>query len=298
MPTVHLDPDEEPPFIAGDLEPDGPAIDVPGDLVIEGHVERPAGINAGGDVHVLGGVQGTPVRAGGRIVVHGGVRQGAHLVAGQDVYARFVEHAAIEAGRDVVVREDLIRANVSAPRARVGGSIVGGELALLEWLVAGTLGSELAVPTYVAVVPPPPPADDGRAIARARRELAEQGLRLEILLDEHRRLAKDPRNDGARAMVVKLATLILHLRERDKALADQAAAQPAPAPVARPYVRIHGELHPGVAVRLGAQHLRSATRVPGALLLEGASAVEIAPLDLEIEGGRPMPLITPGRPDG
>ena len=269
--------------IPHDIGPEDGSLDVDGDVVIAGHVEHPAAIVASGDVYIQGGVQGAHIRAGGRIVVQGGVRQDARLEAGQGITMKFGEQSTVVAGGLVVVHEDLIRCTVEAPRARVGGAVVGGDLALVEWLEAGALGSEYAAATRVAVVPPAPPEDPTRAFARERRELVEQLTRLAPLLDENRRLAKDPRNEGAREMATKLVGLIAHLQARDRELAALIADTPELPAGPRPFARVVGQVHPGVSLQVGAQHLRPASAIPGSTFLEGAGAVEIAPYDLSLE---------------
>lgn len=269
--------------IAHDLGPDDAPLDVVGDVVVEGHVEHPAAIAASGDIHVLGGVQGAHLRAGGRVVVQGGIRQEARVEAARDLHANFVEQSTLVAGGLVVVREDLIRGTVEAPRARIGGAVVGGDLTLVEWLEARELGSEFAAATRVAVVPPPPPEDPARALLRERREIAEQLTRLAPLLDENRRLAKDPRNESAREMATKLIGLIAHLQERDRELLAQITEAPEQPPGPRPYARVAGQVHPGVTLQIGAQHLRPTSPIPASTFLEGRGAVEIAPYDLTLE---------------
>ncbi len=269
--------------VLADLGAEDTHLDVEGDVVIAGHVEHPASILATGDVHVLGGVQGAQIRAGGHVVVHGGVRQDARIEAALGVHAKFVEQSTLVAGAFVVVHEDLIRCTVVAPCARIGGAVVGGDLSLIAWIEAGALGSEFAAATRVAVVPPPPPEDPNRAHLRERREIVEQLNRLAPLLDENRRLAKDPRNEGAREMATKLVGLIAHLQERDRALVSCIADTPEIPAGPRPFARVAGQLHPGVSLQIGAQHLRPASPIPASTFLEGRGAVEIAPYDLGLE---------------
>ncbi len=268
--------------IAADVGPEDPPIEFDGDVVVEGHLEHPASIVATGDVHVLGGVQGARIRAGGRVVVHGGVRQEARIEAAT-IYAKFVEQSELFASDLVLVCEDLIRATLVSPCARIGGAVVGGDLALVEWLEAGELGSEFAAPTRVAVVPPPRPEDPTRGLARDRRAIAEQLTRLAPLLDENRRLAKDPRNESAREMVAKLVGLIAHLQDRDRELAACIEAAPEAPAGPRPFARVAGQVHPGVTLQVGAQHLRLTSPIPASTFLEGRGAVEIAPFGLSLE---------------
>lgn len=280
-------------LVEGDLDADAAPIVAPGDVFVAGWVEHPATIAAAGDIYVAGGVRGALLRADGRIVVAGGVRQEARLEAGAGVHVKFLEQSVVVATGPVAVAEDAVRCTLAAPAARIGGAVVGGELELVAWLEAGELGAELAVPTRVAVVPPPPPEDPLKAVARERREIADQLTRLGLLLDENRRLAKDPRNEGAREMATKVVGLIAHLQARDRTLAAEAAAVPPALPGPRPFVRVAGLLHPGVSLQVGGQHLRPASPIPASTFLEGAGAVEIAPHDLDLAPPEPARERTP-----
>ncbi len=272
-------------FAEGDLSFDG-------NVLVTGSVEPGRRIEASGDVTVLGVVVGATIVAGRRVVVHGGVRHDARLMAGTDVLAQFIEGSAVHAGDRVWVREDLTQAHVDAARQlSVGGCVVGGSVQVQERLEADALGSAMAAPTRVAVVPPPPPPDPRPALAAGRKELQATLSQVWIRVEEAQRVlartGAGQRAEEAAEMLEKLLELYKGLRAKDEGIAARMAAYAGhEPPTVRPTIQIRGGIHPGVSLQLGHAMLRAETDYPASDLFEADGVVRLVPLAPTLKGSR------------
>lgn len=144
--------------VAGDVGGETGNVRFEGGVLVRGWVRAGFVVEAGGDVEVLGGVEGGDVRSReGSVFVHGGVRGNGRVRAALDVGARFVEGSEVFACRDVVVGDAALHAEISAGR-RVSvvegrGLVLGGVVRAQESIRARTLGawSETATETQVRI---------------------------------------------------------------------------------------------------------------------------------------------------
>src|SRR5690606_27052806 len=87
-----------------------------------------------------------------------GGSRAAHIQCQGSVKARFIEHALVHAGQQVMAEREIRHSRVLAghsvmvgPPGSQQGVITGGETCALHAVRAGTLGSMAAVPTIVRV---------------------------------------------------------------------------------------------------------------------------------------------------
>jgi uncharacterized protein (DUF342 family) len=142
--------------VPGDVDFSSGNIHFAGSVHITGNVISGFAVTATENVEIDGFVEGSTIEAGGNVVIKGGVqgRGTANIKAGGSVAMLFVEHARVEAGKDIVVGE-VLHANLSA-REKVlvnlgKGQACGGTLRAGSLLAVRVLGSELGVPTKVVV---------------------------------------------------------------------------------------------------------------------------------------------------
>jgi hypothetical protein len=267
--------------VSGDLAGLGEDLVVEGNLLVTGDAQGPRRLAASGDVTVLGGLEAVTIEAGGRIVIHGGVRNRCELAAGEAVVARFMEQSQVSGARVVAVRQDLTHAQLAGvAELLVGGSLVGGHVQLHERLWAHTLGGPKQTPTRVAVVPAPAPPDPRPAIARERQDLSQTLAQVRIRLDEANRVvARRPRDAEAAKLVQQLAMLYRSLMSKDEDLARQAAeAGQTGLEPPRPEAEVVGGILPGVAILIGTSRLEAETAYPACLLTEGPDLIQVVPL--------------------
>ncbi len=265
-------------FAVGDVAFDG-------NVLVMGDVEPGRTIEATGDVTVLGVVVGATITAGKRIVVHGGVRNNAALQAGTDVIAQFVEGSRVRSGRWVFVREELTHGHVEeAWRLACGGGVVGGQVHVFERVEARELGTRLATPTRVEVVPPPPPPDPRLALMKERQVLATTIAQVRIRVEEAQRVVARQgthrqKGQDAAEMLEKLLELHHGLKLKDKALEARITAATAQEPAAlRATVKVREAIHAGVAIQIGPAVLRIEAEYPASSLWEADGSVQVAPL--------------------
>lgn len=271
--------------IEGDLTPAIGNVDFDGNVLVMGDIEIQLEVRASGDITVLGGVEGASLVAGRRIVVHGGVRNGATLDARDAVLVRFVEGSKVRAAARLIARGDVTHCQVEDVGELIaGGSVVGGQIHVRERLEAWTLGGPLQTATRIGVVPPPPPPDPRPGILKERQELEAKLAQVRIRLDEAQRVAQRHANaakgDEAREMVRQIAALYQSLAAQDEALRRRLAeAAFIVEPQSKPTAIVRGEIWPGATLQLGSAQLRVETPYPPCAVLEENGALQIVPLD-------------------
>jgi uncharacterized protein (DUF342 family) len=103
--------------VAGDVDFSQGNIKFTGKVLIKGYVREGFKVEADGDVEIRGGVEGAEVvSTKGSVYVRGGIiGQGKAIIkAAGNVEARFIQESTIEAGKNVVVNEYIIRSNIQA----------------------------------------------------------------------------------------------------------------------------------------------------------------------------------------
>ncbi len=138
LPIMHVD---------GDVDSDTGDIRYDGNVFIEGKVGVNRLVQARGNVWVMGMVDRSRVKASGDVIIQGEIKGGKKqkIEAHGLVYGKFAENARIQAGSKVIIKEDIKQSNIKAEESIIlsdqTASIVGGEVAANELIVANDLGS-------------------------------------------------------------------------------------------------------------------------------------------------------------
>jgi hypothetical protein len=127
-----------------------------GNVSVRGNVLSGFVIEAGGNVEVLGVVEGAVIKAGGDIILRRGMQgmgKGV-LVSGGDIIARYIENSNIEARNDIKA-EAIMHSNVKCGNklelSGRKGLLVGGSCKVGKEIVAKVIGSHLATVTDIEV---------------------------------------------------------------------------------------------------------------------------------------------------
>ena len=142
--------------VPGDVDLSNGNIHFAGSVHITGNVTSGFAVTATENIEIDGFVEGSTIEAGGNVLIKGGVqgRETAQIKAGGSVAMLFVEHARVEAGKDIVAGE-VLHTDLSAKEkilVNLGkGQACGGALRAGSVVAVRVLGSELDVPTKVAV---------------------------------------------------------------------------------------------------------------------------------------------------
>ncbi|RKY03256.1 hypothetical protein DRP77_06555 [Candidatus Poribacteria bacterium] len=212
-------------IIEGDLRPRGEELFFEGDLVVMGDVEDEAALCVDGKVEVYGTVGAAVIRAGGDIIVHGGVAGRAYLDSAGTVIVNYANNSSIVAGGSIYIKTGATHCNLTAdneitlhPRK---GLLSGGVARAGCAITAAVVGAVPRTETRLEVgIPPLFRAESERLlnrIDRLKEELDETRKLIELLSADSTRLS-----DRARKMAEKLPLFRMKLsylsRELDKYL--------------------------------------------------------------------------------
>ncbi len=143
--------------VTSDVNPHTGNIIFLGTVVIRGSVEDGYSVKAAGNIEVHGNVGKALLDADGDIVIQQGMmgRNEGRVRAGKSVYAKFIEHAQVEAEESVYVSDGILHSTVDANKKIIcqgrRASIVGGRLRAAEEINAKNLGSIAGAETILEV---------------------------------------------------------------------------------------------------------------------------------------------------
>lgn len=155
-------------------------IDFNGNVVVHGNVAAGFRIQAGGSVQISGWVDAAEIVAGGDVTIRGGMQGNnkGSIRCGGTLTARFLEHAHVVAGRDVIIQEGIMFSHVDAGGSIIcvsrKGQISGGLLRAVDRVEAKILGSRLASATEVQVGAGPELREERNRVTEALKEREAQ----------------------------------------------------------------------------------------------------------------------------
>ncbi len=243
--------------VAGDVDFSNGNIHFAGSVHITGNVTSGFAITATENVEIDGFVEGSTIEAGGNVLIKGGVqgRETAQIRAGGSVAMLFVEHARVEAGKDIVAAEAL-HANLSAKEKiliNLGkGQACGGVLRAGSLVDVRLLGSELGVPTKVGVGYDPHAKRRLESLKKEKLGLTEYLAKTEggiAALEECRREGTFSTRRGelyTRLLAIR-EQLHIEIEQTDMELAEL-EADVAQAVVAE--VKVHGTVFPNTTITM------------------------------------------------
>lgn len=174
--------------VAGDVDLSTGNIDFVGSVRVLGNVKPGFVIKAEGDVEVNRAIDGGFVKAGGSIMVKGGVlgRGKGHIKACGSIYAKFFENVNVEAGHTVVAGEAIMHSIIKAGRKITvkgrKGKIIGGLCFAGEDIEGKVIGSPLAVNTQLEIGVSSQAIADLKALSLDEIEITEQLQKLNEMI--------------------------------------------------------------------------------------------------------------------
>lgn len=146
-------------------------IEFDGTVMIQGPVREGLTVDVSGDIHVRDLVESSTLKAGGNIIIKQGVLGrkiegddthertsdfSAHIEAGGDIEARYLQYVVIKSGGKVSVKDQLLNCVITdCEELIVGGptkrkaKLVGGSVNVRECVSVGILGSDSYVPSHI-----------------------------------------------------------------------------------------------------------------------------------------------------
>ena len=180
-------------------------IEFDGTIKVKGDIKAGMSVRVSGDVIVQGTVESAEIVAGGDVVVKGGIVgradtsattvETARINCNGSLEARFVEHARVMAGKDIIIhtaaRQSELYAGQEIVIGKSGsaqGQIIGGQARALLKVKAAVLGASSGTPTVVQVGFDPRVNAERLNIETNRKRRLEEYARVKQLLtfiDQH-----------------------------------------------------------------------------------------------------------------
>ncbi len=193
--------------VSGDVDFSTGNINFVGDVIVKGGILEGFVVKADANITVFGPVSGSVIEAGGTV----SLKKGMHgqdkgvITAGEDVVAKFLEHATIRAGGSVRATDGIIACNVNAKKSIIVDGkkaiIIGGRVSAGEEVKARTIGNYMATPTEVEAGGSPKVRDELRQIEEQKKGIklnldrTEKGVKSLKLLQEKQGALPPPKRD-------------------------------------------------------------------------------------------------------
>ncbi len=244
--------------VNGDVDSSTGNIKFLGSVVVRGSVHAGFTIEAEGSVEVQGPVEDATIIAGGDIFLTYGIQgtEKGRITAGGNVVTKFIQNARVEAGGDIIT-EAIIHGVVTAGnsiRAEMGkGSIVGGEIAATNQIVAKSIGSPMGTITSVQIGVLPELYQQHRVLAKELKDKKEDLEKIEQSIKFLEVKDKEGTLDASRKIMLSKLKLtkqplvdeVYKLRKEFKMLTDRLnGAQDG-------VIKANDALYPGVKITLG-----------------------------------------------
>ena len=141
--------------VKGDLDLNTGNINFIGNVVVYGNVPSGYEIKAGGDIKIMGLVEGSTIEAQGSIHIAGGIagQKKAVVKAGVDIHTHYVNQAIIIAGNDVQVDNFIMHSEVTAGYRILcqKAHIIGGKVSAGQSIEAGEIGNQHFTRTEICI---------------------------------------------------------------------------------------------------------------------------------------------------
>jgi len=252
-----------------------------GDVSFTGHVFIIGTIAAGvcleaeQNAYIAGHVESGSVKAGGDILVHGGVTGNgdSEVTAGRTIRARYAQRARIQAEQDVFVQKSVLNSEIRAGGKVVvsgeKGQIAGGRIEAGHAIECQEAGTERGRQTILVLGERQDDSDDSpaQAVARLDKEIAGLTERLEPIL------ARVSDVNALPSFQRQALKRCLERRQSLIALRDSKAAQVSSEPAAQPhrrrepsYLKVTGSIYPGVRVVMDGEQFEISKQIAGVLI--------------------------------
>lgn len=132
--------------VKGDLDLNTGNINFIGNVIVNGDVPSGYEIKAGGDIKIIGLVEGSIIEAQGSVHISGGIagQKKAIVKAGVDIHTQYVNQATIVAGNDIEINNFIMHSEVSAGNRILckKAHIIGGKISAGKSIEAGEIGNQ------------------------------------------------------------------------------------------------------------------------------------------------------------
>ncbi|HHW12420.1 MAG TPA: DUF342 domain-containing protein [Firmicutes bacterium] len=233
-------------------------IDFIGSVHIRGDVESGFVVKAGGDVVITGNVEGGSIYAEGNITINGGIigQDKSVIKCGGDLYARYIDHAQVDAEGVIKVRDAIMHSVVNSGQKVILGTkkgmIMGGVVRAADLIDVQFLGSKMGTQTEVEVGINP----------GFRRELNEIEKRLPNLEKEldmvekalnilNRQPELPPNREEQKAKLIRTSFVLKAEKRKLESRREEILQMINERQLERGSIRVRQTIYPGVRVIIG-----------------------------------------------
>jgi len=228
-----------------------------GAVVVRGSVRAGFVLQATGDIEVHGVVEGAQVAGGGNVRLLGGVQgtEKAVITAGGDLFVKFAQNASLAAAGDItaeLIMHCLVKCNGSLILSGSKRLLVGGKCIVGTQIRAREIGSPMATVTELSVGNVPEMLDRCTALKRELVQKQAEHLRITQLVDTLLKMqAAQALSDEKKELLQKsLQTKVVHRSEVAALEAEVAEAVTALNPD-RGAIYADDVIYPGVTIQIG-----------------------------------------------
>lgn len=125
-----------------------------GDITISGEIKDGFQIYAGGSVYCNETIEAADITAKKQLIAKMGIfgKDKGVVRAGEEIQAKFIQHAAIKARKDVYIQDSMLNTFVKTMgMVKTGehGKIVGGEISAIQGVTAAQIGNDAYHHTFI-----------------------------------------------------------------------------------------------------------------------------------------------------
>ena len=229
-----------------------------GTVLVKGNVEDGFSVKASGNIEVRGSVGKCELDSEGDIIVHQGIlgKNEGNVRSGKSVFAKFIEHARVQAGENVVASDGIIHSHVDANKSVIcqgkRAAIVGGRIRAAEEIKTKTLGSVAGSETIVEVGYDPQSKEKQVQLESRKRtmdselEEIERNIKTLETLEKAQKKLSDDKKNYLTELSERRSELLTTLEAVNKDIGEINAYLSSLKTIGK--VRVSGKVHPGVKV--------------------------------------------------
>jgi uncharacterized protein (DUF342 family) len=257
-----------------------------GNVVVMGNVLSGFTIEAGGNVEVMGVVEGATIKAGGDIILRRGMQGMGKgiLISSGDIVARYIENSNIEARNDIKA-EAIMHSNVKCGNklelSGKKGLLVGGNCKVGKEIIAKVIGSPLATVTDIEVGVDPTVRERYKAVRDEMIRLeadirkAEQAVNILRKLEIAGTITPEKKELLAKSMRTRVYYSSRHLELRDELNNLESKLQQD----AYGKVRCYNIIYPGTKVAIGSCMMYVKENLHYCTLYRDGADIRVGPID-------------------
>ena len=261
-----------------------------GSLLILGNVYRGFKVSSQGSIKIQGYVDGGLLNAEGDIIVAGSISGSSDIRSNGRVQAKFMEHSRVEATGNVEIDDGILHSEVISSGRVITlagrGIVAGGVIKAKLGVDAKILGTTMASPTEIVIGQEFIENRNNLRMETELRSLDQEIQRLQTTLRPF--VGKDPTLGtlpaDKRWALKSLAKRLQETRNRRNMIRQRLATYDELIPTrgsAGNRINVHGNVYPGVTIRVGSQRLEIDHILSGVTILKSPVTNELAVTGLE-----------------